>query len=545
MNFKNIFTVALLIFMSLVTLRSLLWSVNPHYFNNEISGSHHFQGPGIADLCSPKILDGIKGPNSNVTDQRTFSIFYAFLDKVIWKNVVENYFTIHRAFHGLVYFLILFFLLLIAYKLKWTTAFIGFFLVYFGFSEQVLGYFFEHKFSLLSVLWLVITIYLAIIWHQIYLKGKTRNKSDSWKFKMLNFLLPLVLFLSYETYVVSRTVAAALLGYFLFINSYFLFKSKLPKIDFSIFIAGMGLAILIFAWIHPGIKYDLSIFEGRGEALVDGAGQIRNDFFKNLAQRLAEAPQILQIGKHSIFETEFAHQTGWLEIIIFLILSLILTKGLPKKNPLLLLMLAIILVVGLVTPLLSTTYIRGHRFFPFYLSSLLLTLILFHEFYQRLDLKLKKITSSMLYLCTLAILIHRTPHIINYQQPIGNPHANPPHFDQLVRNLTNINITDKMNKDNFIILVCDQIDMSYSNWVGAFRLSDLGCKLEIDHLDVNCQCGPMSDRNIVCFKRTKGSTKNEIETEIENENYEFHYYGTDNTTWSKIFNERDLLTIRK
>jgi hypothetical protein len=145
-----VFVLILCIF--LIIAKKMSWESSPNYFYTELMGSHHFQALKMADLCSDKILAGLQGPTSNVTDQLNFSIFYAFIDKVFWnlEATPQSYFTNHRIFQSFVYLFILLQLYLLTTLAKWPFPIFAGSEIHLTFCRLVTQHF-EHDFDLRNI----------------------------------------------------------------------------------------------------------------------------------------------------------------------------------------------------------------------------------------------------------------------------------------------------------------------------------------------------------------------------------------------------------
>lgn len=490
----------------------LLWSTNPDFFRMEFYGAAYLGPVTLADLCNPNPFAGLESQMSNVTDQRSYSLIYSIPTKV-FASFAEAL-TIHRILSFLLYLTTLIFLVRIGQALELSSIFILFLLSYYGFSEQLLSYLFECKLTLSSVAWLAGALYLFAK-NEEYLKAKSRSALFT------TSLIPLITVLAYETYCVSRPIALAywFLAGLLNFSSFNQQKQPLIKIFFS----SSVIACLLFHLAHPGVKFDLSLFEGRTESVVGHLGGIKPDWISTIKDRIAELPKLAAWPKHSVFISESFNHCGWLEVWIALITigisSLVLVRNEKRKlyglyfrnHRWLILCLVLIMAVSFLTPIFSTKFIRGHRFFGLYLASTILLVTWAEALLRAAPSWLSKIILCLALIASSLTLIHRTPLIYKYKAPSSNDSEG---LKQLVSDLKSLALPDNFSTHNEhkLLLLCDQKtpQLWAHSWHAALYFSGLGCRLKstrLRFLAVKCDCTKVSNEGI-CLTRSQNDGKN-------------------------------------
>jgi hypothetical protein len=295
-----------------------------------------------------------------------------------------------------------------------------------------------------------------------------------------------------------------------------LFAKNSQKLKKNIFFAlGTIVALSWFTAIHPGTKFNLGIFEGRGEAFVDGEGKPRNEIIENLKLRIAESVHIFGLPRHNEFRTEFKEQAGWLEVIlliIFLIPFISKSKLFGElKSNLFLQSIIIVSIVGLAIPLLSTTFVRGHRFYNFYVASTILAFLLLNMFYRNANIRIQNVFKLLAIFISFGFGAIQLKNIHAYSVP-HERHANPAGFNQLVEKFNNIDKNSISRPQNPTeAKICDAENMIESNWNVALRIGKVGCHLNIDDTRVICECEPEDSKDFYCIKRSiKSSNTSEV-----------------------------------
>ncbi len=237
------------------------------------------------------------------------------------------------------------------------------------------------------------------------------------------FPLVLLIIFGYETYVVSRLLALALLLYlgFHIVIARYPFKLNLCAMAVASFCVGLGLLKLS----HGDMTFDMQLFRGDGESLVNFSLQRA---LGEAMKRFSELPMLFLQPVHSHFETWFPAEksTGWLEIWILLAVvmsylvylmirgKLPLEKLMPKNFEIGFLLAASI--ASVMIPLGSYHMIRGHRFFALYIATTILAGFLIHLALGENRGKGRAVVFSLVILMGGAILAHRLPMLLDFKQ---------------------------------------------------------------------------------------------------------------------------------
>jgi len=512
----------LIFFLVLITLLSalissrLLWSNNPNFFFQESYGLAYNHPLRLGDLCDPNPLAGLEGPMANVTDHRSSSLIYALPNKLFYNHI--NLYTLHRIINGILYALLLLLLYAIGSALKLHPASTLLFLVYYGLSTQALSLLFEFKLTLTSAVWLAWAILLFV------LLDKSRISSKSSAFIYVG-LVPITAALSYETYCVSRPLAIAYWGA-IFIWLFLIAPNhKLRGYYSAIYAVSSALSYLLLKFLHPNIRFDLSLFEGRTESIVQYQGHLKSEWLTTILNRVQELSYLFSWPNHSIFTSESYREAGWLEVwlalgflsavafaLLFFQRSGPATRKLFYQYRWYLLMCLMLMAISLIIPLGSTTFIRGHRFFGLYLTSTLLAVILVDILIKVRPAWIKWSVVTFAITVSLWTLVHRLPLIYNWSPPT---HYTPTYFHDLLVQLQQTPIPDNYSPDpgGVVIKVCDlkePLDWEHS-WNAALYVSGLGCRLQASRLHghimnfESCDCAYEEKNadlvNLVCIER--------------------------------------------
>lgn len=485
---KNFLTALILVVLplSLIVGSRMRWSANPDYFRMEFYGLAYNTTVPLSALCDPNPLAGLRGPMSNVTDQRSFSLLYALPTKLLRPFV--DPLTTQRALSVSLYIAALVFLAASLTLLDVRLSLLLFAVGYFGASEQFLSYIFEYKLTLSSVAWLAGA--LLLFFAAVDSTAKERGNA-----LLLAALIPPVSVSAYETYCVSRPLAVVYWGTGLL----FVLFSAVPRkrIAAGAYLVSTALSCILLKAVHPGMRFDQTLFEGRTESIVALNGHISTGSFKVLKTRLGESAALFKWPRHSFFVSESLKEAGWLEIWIALAVLLAVFaivnftrsgKGscrflrVQRWNLLLLVALA---GTSLAIPFFSTTFLRGHRFFGFYLCSSMLTVALAEAVMQSGKKYLVWSLSVIAVVALAATFIHRMPLIYNYRftPPGTEQNNNRQELQLLIADLKTLNVSAALasGPPPRVLYICDKRvpPVWEHSWNAALYLSDLGCRLGV------------------------------------------------------------------
>jgi hypothetical protein len=511
--------------ISIIVVSRLTWSSNPNFFFQESHGIAYNHPLTLGTLCDANPLAGLEGPLANVTDHRSSSLIYAVPSKLLAESV--NLYTVHRIINGTLYALLLALLASLGLAMKFSLPMTLFLLIYYGLSEQALSLLFEAKLTLSSAVWLAWTILLFVLLNNSLLRQKK-------SFYLYLFLVPITAALSYETYCVSRPLAVT---YWLFIPLWLAcHRHQWPLIGLQlvIFILSSTFSYFLLKLLHPGIRFDLSLFEGRTESIVRGDGEVRSEWLETIWARIQELPYLFRWPNHSLFVSEGPYEAGWLEIWIalFVLSLLVLVISLSRKhranikealhcNASVIGLTLILSLVALVVPLASTTFIRGHRFFGLYLTSTFLTVILGDILIKKGGFWIKWILIYCSLAATAATLIHRVPLVAHWSPP---QHYTLEHFHDLLSQLSKLEPPEDFNPapEGVEVRVCDlknRPDWEHS-WNAALYVSRFGCKIRGERLHGHIMDGNSCDCNlgknkddlvrVLCIQRQVENNRNVI-----------------------------------
>ncbi len=497
------------------------WSANPDYFRMEFYGLAYNTTVPVGALCDPNPLAGLRGPMSNVTDQRSFSLLYALPTKLLRPYV--DPLTTQRALSVLLYFSALVFLAAALTLLDTRLSLLLFAVGYYGASEQLLSYIFEYKLTLSSAAWLAGALFLFIAAADRASKGEKNSL-------LLTALIPLISVSAYETYCVSRPLAVVYWGTGLL----FVLFSTIPRkrLAAPVFLISTVLSCILLKAAHPDMRFDQSLFEGRTESIVTSGGHIIPAWFETLKTRLKEAGALFRWPRHSLFASESSHEAGWLEIWAALaVLSGILAAvnffggGVKSRvyfqsrrwNFILILAL---MGASLAVPFFSTTFLRGHRFFGFYMCSTVLTVMFAEAIIQSGREYFMWILSTIALIALAATFTHRIPLINDYRSTSLVHNNNRQELQALITDLRTVDVSAVLasGPPPRKLYICDKRVPSVweHSWNAAVYLSDLGCKLGVDAmswLGDGCTCkGDISrEQPSICIIRTQIDGRNILE----------------------------------
>lgn len=497
----------------------LRWSANPDYFRMEFYGLAYNTSVPLGALCDPSPLAGLQGPMSNVTDQRSFSLLYSLPTKLLRPYL--DPLTVQRILSFVLYASTLLFLGLAASLLGVRLSLVLFLIAYFGASEQLLSYVFEYKLTLSSTAWLALAISLFTACMAWFARRWEHNI-------LLLALIPVVSVLAYETYCVSRPLALVYWGMALLL----VLRSSPGRKPLAVFLTSTLLCCLAFHLMHPGVRLDQTLFEGRTESIVTPEGKISNNWQKVVMTRLSEISALSEWPNHSLFVSESPREAGWMEIWIALaVVSLIVAmlclrrSNAPAREFLIsqrwnFALVLVLTATGFAVPLFSTTFLRGHRFFGLYMGSTLLTVLLAEAAARSGKKYLTWSLPAIALAATVVTLAHQVPLIADYTFTSNESNNDAHELRMLVSDLGKLEVPPSAasGQSPDVLYVCDKRDPSIWEhaWNAALYLSDLGCRLHAGRtvwLGEGCDCRmkPYMEDPSICILRTQSEDKNNFE----------------------------------
>ena len=182
-------------------------------------------------------------------------------------------------------------------------------------------------------------------------------------------------------------------------------------------------------------------------------------------------------------------------------------------------MVVVLAGAALTIPLLSITYIRGHRLFGLYICGALLLAVLVHALLKSEHKRLRRGSILATFLLVGAITLYRTPLILAWQPPA---HFTPPFAHETIAALRALPLPETLipHPDSVLVRVCDEATPpSWEHfWNAALYVSDYGCKVggATTRLDCNCQNPDLTEglRGIVCITRTIRDGRIELITQF-------------------------------
>ncbi|MFM1846529.1 MAG: hypothetical protein RL417_3 [Pseudomonadota bacterium] len=487
----------------------LPFSVNPNFMFQEQYGLAYNFAPHLGALCDPDPLKGLEGPTSNVTDQRSLSLLYVVPTKLL-RSFVDTY-ALHRAL-GLLFFAVtLIGLWGIARALEFSLLATALLLTGVGLSTQLVSYLYESKLTITSAAWFSVALWCIASLERTLTTGQRRGAVKA------AVLLPFLLALSYETYTVSRPLAVMLLvfvGFRLCLGD--IRGSRLRLI--GSFLGSAALAGLTLKLLHPAMRFDQTLFEGRTESLITPAGGLFHAWRETILARISEIPTLFKWSP-SYFSSETPAEAGALEIwLVFGVLAFIalLAAARPgattlrealERNRSFYILVILIAGVAFTIPLFSITHIRGHRLFALFIA-LPIFIAAIIDALRKSDLKIVRHGSGFAaILIIIALAAHRVPLILAWRPP---PHFTFPLSQDTITALKTLPLPDGLSPqpNSVLVRVCDQAQPpSWEHfWNGALYVSDYGCKVGGASTRLSCDCGSreFTDglQGIVCLTRT-------------------------------------------
>ncbi len=486
-----------------------LWTNNPDFFRMEVYGLAYNFPVTLGDLCDPNPLAGLRGPMSNVTDQRNFSLIFQLPTKALAGRY--DALTVHRFIMVLFFAGTVFSLVGIGAALGLNGALLALLVTYYGLSEQLLSYAFEYKLTLTSVGWLC-----ALIWLFIAAENRRRRGRAA---APLVALFPLIAALGYETYCVSRPLAVtAWLSVAVWIAAAAPRRSERVKLA-AIFGASSFFSLVVLRLFHPGIVFGPGLFEGRTESVVSMDGSLTAKLVSVVAERIGELPFLLDVPHHSLFISESPRESGWLEVwLLFLVLGIIFlelkarrlaspVEGELRREKWIWLFLGIAALTAVAIPLFSTTFVRGHRFFGLYLVSSIGAALLANALCSAGWKPLRWALNGLAVCIVSATLIHRLP-LVAHWSPLST--ASSANIRRLLDDLSKAPLPPGRvwEPRSTRIRLCDvENEAGWDHdWNAALYLSGLGCRLgasELRQIAGKCDCKTQRfvDKTVVCLNR--------------------------------------------
>ncbi len=483
----------------------LRWSVTPGFMFQEAYGLAYNHAPDIGSLCSPDPRAGLES-TSNVTDQRSSSYFYALLNKTVFSG--KDLYTAHRMVGIVLYgaaLLIFGLAALLSGVRQWIAAF---YILFFAFNPQLLALLFESKLTLLSVFWLA-GVFAAAACENRLKTAPTRA--------VFCFFLPFLLAFSYDTYAVARPMAVAFVAFFYGLLTLRWFSNK--RRDILFFMVGCFAAWQFLVYLHPAIRFDLSLFEGRTESIVNMNGHVDESAPQQIRERLGEMKNLFNWSQ-TYFEAETTKEMGCAELLITCgLLALLVAagalksgngrtalRGFLRNHALVLLLLGGCLIVSLIIPLCSTTYVRGHRLFGFYSALIFLNFILW-EICQRIYTgRVGRYLCLILGLLVISDTGRRLHEVYNWMPP---ERFTRPMIAELINTIENIDAS-RFNlgelPDAYHGYFCDASDRPIweHDWNAAMYVTGTGCAFKLRDLHEYCPCDEENSdllKPIICFTR--------------------------------------------
>lgn len=509
MNRPSIVVLSLLITtITLLVGSRLLMSVNPNYMFQEQYGLAYNFAPRLGALCDPNPLAGLEGPTSNVTDQRSLSLLYVVPTK-LFRHSFDLY-SLHRIIGVIFFGATLFALLGLASTLGLSFLPSALLIATVGLSTQLISYLYESKLTITSTAWFATTLWCIAALERSLREERHRRAA------FLFFIFPILAAFSYETYTVSRPLAVVVL---LLIGGYRLWcaDTRGHRLKFAtLFMLSTALAGGILRALHPGIRFDQTLFEGRTESLVTPRGELFHAWKETISTRVSEIPAIFNWSPN-YFSSETASEAGslelWLALLIVTFVTVLVISGPSlrtreaiEQHRRFYLILFLLSGVALTIPLLSITYIRGHRLFglyiilPIFLSALIAAL-------RSSELRTVRIGAAIFSLgCIGVLFVARIPLVLGWSPPA---HFTLPYAKETIEALKTLPLPEHFSPtpDSVLVRVCDQANPpSWEHfWNAALYVSDYGCRVggATTRLDCDCESREGTDglRGIVCITR--------------------------------------------
>lgn len=305
-----ILSLIVLALSSLVGSR-LLWGITPEFQIYEIKGL--VADISLRDLCDPNPLAGLEGPVDGVASRRSTSLLYALPTKLLRPHI--DPLTVHRAMACLFYVSILCLLAVLGVLLKLSFSLIAFLVIYYGLSEKLLLSFFIHQLTLSGIAWFCWTLLL------FSMLQRSRTDGSRWSYLLLS-LIPITAAVSYETYAVTRPLAIVFLlfGFVWIAAAKCNYKTR--TLSYSVYLISSFVACFILKLAHPLLRFDHTLFNARGETIVDPlSGRLHELPVSIIADRILELRTLFTWPLHSKIGSWWPplSTTGWLEICLALI----------------------------------------------------------------------------------------------------------------------------------------------------------------------------------------------------------------------------------
>lgn len=478
-----------LLFIAGVLLQALFVNNKDTALHYELRGISH--DISISALCNPNPLAGLEKNTSNTSSRRMTSLFYAIPTKLLYSTGIPVH-LLHRGLSILTFMITLILLYTCCRRLGLHPV-IGFgVMIYYGLSEQHILPLLAAQLTLMSITWFCL---LTLLYFRFSEALREHNKTLA-----LGLVIPLVALIisGYETYVVSRLLALALLAYLAFhiAVARYPFKLHLTATAFAAFCLSVGILKLC----HWDMTFDMQLFRGDGESLINHS---LAKALKAIMLRISELPLLFHMPVHSHLTTWYPPEksTGWLEIWLLLGVLLptfifFLARGrlsLENVKPKLfeLGFLLIASAASVAIPLGSYHQIRGHRFFVLYIATTILAGFFIHILSKHLGGKAKAVVYALVLLMAGATLIHRLPLILEFKQ--GRYTANEQVY-KAIQQLQEIPIVELPESSN--VLICNR-GKPYSDnlqfirpvaWTAALYVSRFACNSNISEITVDQPC---------------------------------------------------------
>jgi hypothetical protein len=506
MNRQSLAGVMVMVICGLLVLRHLSWSVSPNFFFMESYSIAYHLTAKLSDMCSRNPFQGLEASSPNVTDHLSTSILFTTPTRLL-RGWVDLY-TVQRTVQGLFYagtvagFLVLFRLWRVPVLMSASLV------LFYCLSSPLTSLLLQFKLTLSSVCWLV----WALVFIEIMVRRSREKDASALRYI---FIFPTVCAVSYETYAVARVLGLGLFGMG---GLWILAAVRSGTVNRSALVSfgcGTLFALALLKGAHPEMHFDLRLFEGRTESVIDSEGRIKPETKSILLERLQELPVVFRRAWLHEPSSEQAHTAGWLEVIVILVSlsTLFLFPRVRSNGPLraylrerapIPLLLAVLAAVSLFVPLASRTMIRGHRLFGFYPVTVLMIAILGTALWYSGKRWAKiAVGVSCVALTTLTVGVS-VPSLVSWSP---EPHLTPSYAWELLRDLpgavATYGLTEGGTEESSIMVVCDRKeppDWAHF-WNAALYVSSAACELGIENILLRCPCSAENPRESLCLER--------------------------------------------
>lgn len=479
----------LIVVLALVALSArLMFFTSPSSFLHlEIQGIA-FDNLNLSDVCSPNIRAGLEGNTSNVSDDRGQSLLFVAPTKLLKRFVSPL--LVHRVVLWCSYLLFLAGVALCCWILRTPMLVSSALILFLGLHAEFIAPMLEGKLAVTALAWLTIALAFIMSTFDSALRGERRAL-------MLAFLTPPIISSGYECYAIARPLGIVLWVCGL-VSCFFIALRR-----YSLFYAfGTIVSMGCIYVVHPNITFDFGFIHARGESIFTGGRALKSEAPAAMLERANELAKIFSFAPLGQIETESKDQIGWLEMLLPLlavvtVLGLRATGGgaatdVRASAKTLWPHLAVLLVIalaGLLIPVFSTTYVRGHRLFGFYVGTALLFSALTGILWRCSGAFLHYTLALTVWAFVVFFASHRVPVLLAWAPPDDRPG-----FFQLVEDLRKLSHHSTQLEGTLQLNICDRKNPPdwRPAWQAALYLSDFGCELGVQRIEMFCRPGPMS-----------------------------------------------------